>query len=174
MSMKDVLEKAENVEPIARVNGIDVMTFTEANAKTQADMVEGRPDLGVHKMNPDGTLARSNTYYAGVNVERLFQNRYRYIEESDDSGNMKKKLQVVVDHRACDEQASGKVYLGIIPAYVISRGYQKKLRIERVDSILREDFIKNFTRKLDREAMNDILPLIADRVTDVTTDSLSI
>ena len=53
-------------------------------------------------------------------------------------------------------------------------GYQKKLKIERVETISREDFVKNFSRKLDREAMNDILPLIADRVTDVTTDSLSI
>ena len=75
MSMKDVLETAEKVEPLAKKNGIELMTFTEANAKTQADLLEGRPDLGVHKMNPDGTLARSNTYYAGVNVERLFQNR---------------------------------------------------------------------------------------------------
>ena len=174
MSMKDVLETAEKVEPLAKKNGIELMTFTEANAKTQADLLEGRPDLGVHKMNPDGTLARSNTYYAGVNVERLFQNRYRYIEEAGEDGNTKKKLQVVVDHRACDEQASGRVYVSMIPAYVISRGYQKKLSIERVDTVSREDFIKNFTHKLDREAMNDILPLIADRVTDVTTDSLSI
>ena len=174
MSMKDVLDAAEKIEPIAKVNGIELMSFTEVNSKTQADLIENLPDPGVRTMNPDGTVARSYTRYAGVNVEQLFQNRYRYIEEDDGEGNKKRKLQVVVDHRACDEQATGKVYLNILPAYVISRGYQKKLRIERVDSVLRDDFIKNFTRKLDREAMNDILPLIADRVTDITTDSLAI
>lgn len=174
MSMKDVLETAEKVEPIAKVNGVEIMSFHDANAKTQADMVENAPDPGIRTMNPDGTVARSYTRYAGVNIETIFQNRYRYIEEEDGDGNKKKKLQVVVDHRACDEQASGRVYLNLIPAYVISRGYQKKLKIERVETISREDFVKNFSRKLDREAMNDILPLIADRVTDVTTDSLSI
>ena len=167
MSMKDVLETAEKVEPLAKVNGVEIMSFRDANAKTQADMVENAPDPGIRTMNPDGTVARSYTRYAGVNIERI-------LEEEDGDGNKKKKLQVVVDHRACDEQASGRVYLNLIPAYVISRGYQKKLKIERVETISREDFVKNFSRKLDREAMNDILPLIADRVTDVTTDSLSI
>ena len=174
MSMKEVLESAEQATVLAESNGIKVMNFRDQNACQQADLIEGVVDPGVRSMNPDGTVARSYTKYAGVNVDSLFENRYRYIEESDEEGKTTKKVQVIVDYRACKEQKTGRCYVKSLPAYVVSRGFQKKLRIERVDSILDEVFVREFTKKLDRDAMTEILPLIHDRVTDVSMDKLSI
>lgn len=164
MSMRDILQAAEKVEPIAQRNGVKVVSFDDSTVMAQADLTNG-VDLGNRIVNPDGTIARSRAPYAAVNLENFYANRYRKIG---------KVLRVVVDYRAIKEQASGRVYLKQIPCYEIARDEKSgELELKKVCTISDTEFIGDYTHKLNREAMAQILPLITGGI-DVTADDISI
>lgn len=163
MSMKEILQAAENVEPIAQKNGVKVVSFEDSSVMAQADLTNG-VDLGNRIVNADGTIARSRAPYAAVNLENFYANRYRKVG---------KVLRVVVDYRAIKEQASGRVYLKQIPCYEIARNDSGELEMRKVCTITDTEFISDYTHKLNREAMAQILPLITGGI-DVTADDISI
>lgn len=168
MGIKEILQEAESIKPLGEINGVKITTFHDQTILSQADMIEGEVPSGIAQMNPDGTVARSNYKYASVNVDSLFENRFREIEEDG-----QKKLEVVVDYRACKEQSTGKIYRKTVQAFVVARK-GKKLVIERVVLIPDDVFVKDFTRKLDLAAMSEILPLVQVKISDVTPTALTI
>ena len=164
MSIKDVLDKAQKVEPIARVNGMDIVSFDDQMTVAQADMVEGY-DLGNRTLNADGTVARSRVKYASVNVENFYINRFKKTGKS---------YLVVNDYRAIKEQSTGRVYLKQIPAYEIKRDEEtKQLKLSKITTVSDTEFIADFTHTFTREAMAEIMPLLTGGA-EVTAEHITI
>ena len=172
-TIKEILDAAENVTPIGEVNGVKIMSFHDQNVAAQADLINGEVDPGFAQMNPDGSIARSNYKYSAINVDALYENRFRKVVETDAAGEKKEKLQVVVDYRACKEQKNGRIYTKTIPAFVVSRK-GKRLVVENTVLITDDEFIMDFKSKLNMDAMNEILPLIQNAVSDVSPVGLNI
>lgn len=164
MSLRDVLAAAEGVQAVAEKNGMRVVSFEDSSVMAQADLTNG-VDLGNRVLNPDGSIARSRATYAAVNLDSFYANRYRKIG---------KVLRVVVDYRAIKEQSSGRVYMKQIPYFEIVRDDKTgKLVMRKIGAVIDTEFINEYTHKLNREAMAEILPLITGGI-DVTADDITI
>ncbi len=163
MDLREVLKKTEHIEPIGEDNGIKLVSFEEQRDMAQLDIME-KPDMGILSMNPDGTVARTPTRFAAVNLENYYLNRYKQ--------KNKTTIMVVTDYRAIKEQATGRVYAKMIPAYEITR-IDGVLTLSRTVNISDGEFIADFTHTLNREAMKQIMPLLVAGV-GVTHDDLTI
>ena len=164
-SVKEILDAAEKVEPIAEKDGKKIVTFEDAVALADMEGVEPTPKTGMRTYNPDGSLARIRTRAAAINPENYFANRVM---------KLKTKFKVVIDWRAIREQASGQIYIRNIPAYVFARNEKGELFIERIETISDTEFISGYTEELNYDAMKQIAPLIANYGTDVTAIDLPI
>lgn len=151
MAIKDMIERAEAVKPIAEVDGVQIVSFEDYRDTAVAEKVMGNGDTGVRTMNPDGTVASSYHKYAAVNPELWFINRYK---------KDGKRLKVVTDYRAIKEQDSGRVYTSRVIAYVIER-LEGTLTCTGTEYITDEEFVKNFTHKLDIEGAADVKKAIS-------------
>lgn len=166
--MKELYEKVDNVKPLAEKNGEVYVTFEDAAVLNSYNADE--PNTGMQTRNPDGTLASTGKTVHAVNPDYFFMNRYKK------SG---KKLIVISGHtsdgyRCIKEQASGRVFLKTIPAYVIVRDADGKLCLEKQTVISDTEFISEFTAKLDNKSMAEIMPLIATAGGDMSADSMPI
>lgn len=168
MSMREVLEKADNVKPFASSNGIPVVTFDEQVALAEAAIYEQKP-LPVQTLNADGTIARSRYTNVASTTKGYYINRYK-------AG--RGKITVVTDYRAIQGQKSGVVYAKQIVGYVITREKtddgKGALKLEEVVQISDAEFVADFTKTLNREAMEEILPLIYDVGDEHESDALPI
>lgn len=164
--LKDLIRKTEEIKPIGRENGKDVVSIEDQRDQAYLEHLTGQSTLGAVKFNPDGmTVARtpgSNT--VAVNPDTYFMNRIKKVKNA---------LYVVTDYRAIQEQGSGNVYLKQIPAHVIKRDDNGRLFREKTVMITDQEFIGDFIEKLDREAMAQIKPLIEAGV-EVTASGLPI
>lgn len=151
MAIKEMLERAEAVKPIAEIDGVKLVSFEDYRDTAVAEKINGNGDVGVRTMNPDGTVASSFHRYAAVNPEHWFCNRYK---------KDGKRLKVVTDYRAIKEQDSGRVYSARLIAYVIER-IEGNLVCTGTDYISDEEFVKSFTHKLDLEGAADVKKAIA-------------
>lgn len=150
----DLYEKAEEITPLAEKDGEIIATFEDAAVLNSLNAQE--PKIGTQTRNPDGTLARTGKRVHAVNPDYFYANRCM---------KKAKKLYVVSGHtvegyRCIKEQASGHVFLKVLPAYIITRNADNELICEGVISIKDEDFIANYTDKLSNSLMAEILPLI--------------
>lgn len=161
--MREILDIAENAKPIAKVNGKEAVTFEDYMALASADNINNT-DLGLTKFNPDGTPACTNVKRVAINVENFFINRYKLV---------RKTLWIVVDYYCISEQASGKIPYKQVPCYVISRGEDGNLKLDKMTTVSDTEFLADFTHSLDREAMTEILPLLV-KDTGITKDKLAI
>lgn len=161
--MADILNTAEKAQPIAMINGLPAYSFEDNAALASVDNINNK-ELGLTKFNPDGTPARTNTERVAINVGNFFINRYKAT---------KKHLYVVNDFYCISEQASGKIPYAQVPCYVISRGEDGVLKLEKVTTVSDHEFLEDFTKSLDREAMMEILPLLV-KDTGITQDKLPI
>lgn len=157
MGMKEIIESEKGkVKPIAERNGVKIVDYADAKELSDLEMYAPTPDTGDRTFNPDGSLARTRTLHLAINPERRFNNRYRL------KGKLgERKLQIVVDYRALQEQASGRVYLKSIPCYEISKG-EDGYKLDRIITVSDTEFISEFTDKLSVELMKQIAPLIED------------
>lgn len=164
MGMLEVLEEARNVKPITRRGGVDLVTFEDQTKIAQADLTE-KVDLTPRTLNPDGSIARSRYTNAAISPESYFINRYKVKQY---------KLYIVTDYRAIKEQSSGRIYTSTVPAYVLKRNKEDKtLEYEGVVQIGDQEFVSDFTKQLNREAMEEVLPLIY-LAEDYSSDNLPI
>lgn len=161
--MREILDIAENAKPVAMVNGKEAVTFEDYVALASADNINNT-DLGLTKFNPDGTPACTNVKRVAINMENFFINRYKLV---------RKTLWIVVDYYCISEQASGKIPYKQVPCYVISRGEDGNLKLDKMTTVSDTEFLADFTHSLDREAMTEILPLLA-KDTGITKDKLAI
>lgn len=163
MNLKEAIEKTENINPVATVNGVPVVSFEEQRDLAVVDKMTN-PGMGDLDFNPDGTVARTPVRAMAVNLDNYYINRYKQVKNT---------IQVVTDYRAIKEMDSGSVYLKQIPAYVIARDGEGALYCKEVVNISDTDFLAGFTHMLNREAMAQVLPLIVGGV-GITSDDLSI
>lgn len=139
---------------ITNVKGTPIVSFEDQRELGQ-QYVRDHVDVGLRKTNPDGSIARSRYHSAAVNMEWFFDNRYRVVGD---------KLQLVTAQtsdgwKALQGIKTGRVHSKQILVYVFHRE-GKALKFDSTTLISDTDFIAEFTNKLDKEAMKEILPLI--------------
>lgn len=166
--MADLYQKVEKVKPLAEKDGEVFVDFNDASVLNSYNAQE--PKTGLQTRNPDGSLASTGKTVHAVNPDYFFANRYKV---------KGKKLIVVSGHttdgyRCIKEQASGRVFLKSIPAYIIVRDSDGKLALEKQTVIGDTEFISDFTNKLDNKSMAEILPLITSNGSEMTADSMPI
>lgn len=172
-SVKEIIDAAEAVTPIAEKDGRKIVTFEDAAALANMEGVEPTPSTGQRTFNPDGSIARTNRRTAAINPANYFANRYK---------TTAKRMKVVVDWRAIQEQSTGEIYIRNIPAYVFTRektedtpeGSKGELVLIGVETISDSEFISDYTNTLNAEAMMQIAPLIADFGSDITASDMPI
>lgn len=163
-SLRDLIDRTGNVKPIAESHtGTKVVTFADQRDLATMDSMNNS-GLNLVKYNSDGTVARTPIKYAAVNPASYFINRYKKAKDT---------LYVVTDYRAIKEQDTGSVYMKSIPAFAIKRNDKGELTLEKVVTISDDEFLADFTKVLSREAMEQILPLIAVDE-GITTDAIPI
>ena len=165
--MKELYEKVDNIKPLAEKDGEVYVTFEDAAVLNSYNADE--PNTGMQTRNPDGTLASTGKTVHAVNPDYFFMNRYKV---------KGKKMIIVSGHttdgyRCIKEQASGRVFLKVIPAFVIVRDADGKLALEKQTTISDVEFISEFTNKLDNKSMAEVLPLITVGA-DMSADSMPI
>lgn len=163
--LKELIEKTENIKPVAVVNGVKVVEPSEQRDLAVMEKMVGGDTLGTIQMNPDGTVARTPLKYAAVNLDYYYINRYRRVKDA---------YYIVTDFRAIQEQQTGMVYAKQIPAFVVVRDKELgNLKIEKTVMVSDTEFVADYTHTLNREAMAQIVPLLANGV-GVTMDDLAI
>ena len=160
--LKDLIAKTEAVKPIATVNGVKVVEPSEQRDFAVLEKMTDDETLGTLEMNPDGSIARTPVKYAAVNPEYYFINRYKRVKDS------------LYDFRAIMDQQNGSIYAKQITAFVITRDKESgNLKLDKTVMISDTEFVADYIHKLNREAMEQIVPLIANGV-GVTADDLAI
>ena len=171
--LKELYEKVDNVKPLAEKDGKVWVDFEDA--ATLNSYYADEPRTGLQTRNADGSLASTGKTVHAVNPDYFFANRYKV---KGAKGNQ--KLIVVSGHtldgyRCIKEQASGRLFIKNVPAYVFYRDSEtKELVLEKQTMISDTEFISDFTNKLDNTSMAKILPLITTSGNDVSADTMSI
>lgn len=165
--MKSLYEAVDKVKPLAEKDGEVWVNFNDAAVLNSYNADE--PNTGMQTRNKDGSLASTGKRVHAVNPDYFFMNRYKV---------KGKKLIIVSGHttdgyRCIKEQASGRVFLKNIPAYIIVRDSDGNLALEKQTVISDTEFISDFTNKLDNKSMAEILPLITVGG-DMSADSMPI
>ncbi len=165
--LKALYEAVDKVRPLAEKDGEVWVDFSDASILNSYNADE--PNTGMQTRNPDGSLASTGKRVHAVNPDYFFMNRYKV---------KGKKMLLVSGHtsdgyRCIKEQASGRVFLKNIPAYVIARDSDGKLYLDKQTVISDTEFISEFTNKLDNKSMAEILPLIT-AVSDMSADTMPI
>lgn len=170
--LKDLYRKVDEVKPLAEKDGKVYVNFDDAATLNSFNAQE--PKTGMQTRNRDGSLASTGKTVHAVNPDYFFANRYKV---KGAKGNQ--KLIVVSGHtvdgyRCIKEQASGRLFIKNVPAYIISRNDKGELVLEKQTMISDTEFISDFTNKLDNKSMAEILPLITVGTSDVSTDTMPI
>lgn len=154
-TIKDVLRE-QDVKPVTNVHGTPLVTYEEQVRISEQDLREGL-DLNLPRLNPDGTVAGANYSNAAYNPQKFFDNRYYYDKEAGEMTII--TAQTTTGYRAIGDQKTGRIFVKHIPAYVfgIEDG---KLAFKRRVMVSDEDFVANYTHKLNQEEMMKLLPLI--------------
>lgn len=171
MGIKEIAElydKVKEVKPLAEKDGEKFVNFEDAAVLNSYNAQE--PKTGMQTRNRDGSLASTGKTVHAVNPDYFFANRYKV---------KGKKLIVVSGHttdgyRCIKEQASGRLFIKNVPAYIIYRDADGKLALEKQTMISDTEFISDFTNKLDNKSMAEILPLITAVGNEVNTDTMPI
>lgn len=166
--MAELYRKAEDVKPYAEKDGKKFVNFEDAATLNSINAQE--PNTGMQTRNADGSLASTGKMVHAVNPDYFFANRYKV---------KGKKLIVVSGHttdgyRCIKEQASGRIFIKNVPAYIIVRDADGNLALEKQTMVSDTEFISEFTNKLDNKSMAEILPLITSNGSEVTADSMPI
>lgn len=164
MGLREILDRAEKVKPVAELNGKKVMSYEDLRDLTTAEINDPTVQIGVLDFNPDGTPRATPTRNVAVNLDHFYINRFKTVD---------KEIYLVRDYRAITEQSTGRVYLKRVPCYVIKRDAKGKLVLDRMVTVSDDEFIAEFTHILDHKSMAEILPLLTNG-TETTHESLTI
>ena len=170
--LKELYDKVDKVQPLAEKDGKVWVDFEDAATLNSYNADE--PRTGMQTRNADGSLASTGKTVHAVNPDYFFANRYKV---KGAKGNQ--KLIVVSGHtpdgyRCIKEQASGRLFIKNVPAYIIVRDDKGNLALEKQTMISDTEFISDFTNKLDNKSMAEVLPLITAIGSDVGTDTMPI
>ena len=173
MAIQEILDAAKAVKPYAVKDGKKIVSFEDSAALANMEGIEPTPSSGQRTYNPDGSIARTNKLTAAIHKSNYFANRFRATQ---------KKMKVVIDWRAIQEQSTGEIYIRNIPAYVFERvktedtpsGEKGELVITGIEMISDAEFVSGFTDTLSVDAMMQIAPLIANFGSDITASDMPI
>lgn len=147
--------KREIVEVLTNVNGTPVTTF-EDQRDNAVHILRNKGDAGARKVSAGGAVLRSKVINAAVNSHTFYNNRYRLLDDN---------IEILSTHttdgfRIIDElERSGRIPFHQINVAVIKRdGLDLKLVGQK--TVTDTEFIKDFTHKLNKEAMKELLPII--------------
>lgn len=160
-NIAELLERAENVTPIAEKNGRKIVTFEDQRNLALASNI-GDEQIGGLEWNQDGSLARTKGSTAAVNLDYLYANRYKKV---------KNKYYVVTDFRVISGLEENRIPYKQITAYVIG-GDSGKVVCEKIVTISDEEFVRDFTHKLDYESMMKVLEAISKIGVEKESDKL--
>lgn len=175
--MLQLLEEEKEIREnriIAEKDGEVYVNFHDASILNSADAYDTE-DTGLIQRNRDGSVASIGKRVHAVNPDFFFLNRYRV--KTFGKG---KKLYVVSGHtsegfRLIQEQPTGRCFIKTIPVAVISRDSETgKLTFEKMDTVSESEFISEFTKTLDNKSMAEILPLIVDKGSTISADTMPI
>lgn len=172
-SVREVLERADDVTIIAEKNGTKITTIDDATAIANAEFVERQAEgkkasavsAGIRTYNPDGSLARIRSKVSAINPSTYFANRFRKTQ---------KRLWVVIDWRAIIEQNTGRIYIKNIPVWVLVRDESGDLKVDYITTVSDTDFVSDYTNTLSDDAMKQIMPLIANYGSNVSVSEMPI
>lgn len=162
MSLREILDRAERVKPVAEINGKKIMSYEDLRDISTAEINEGGK-INIVEFNPDGTPRNSMTRNVATNLEHFYINRFKTVD---------KEMFIVRDYRAITEQSTGRVYAKRIPCYVVKRNEKGKLYLDRMVTVSDDEFIAEFTHILDHKSMSEVLPLLT--ATDTTREGITI
>lgn len=171
--MLELLEKEKDImenRVIAEKDGAVFVTFEDAAILNSVNAFDPK-GTGMVTRNPDGSVASTGKRVHAMNPDFFFLNRYKL---------KAKKLYIVSGHtpdgyQCIKAQSKGIIPIKTIPCYVVSRDSESgKLVFEKVITITDSEFISDFTSSLGRKAMSEVLPLIAERSSDVSSDEMPI
>lgn len=170
--MLELLEKEKDIMEnriIAEKDGAVFVTFEDAAILNSVNAFDPK-GTGMVTRNPDGSVASTGKRVHALNPDFFYLNRYKV---------KAKKLYVVSGHTpdgylCIRAQAKGVLPIKTIPCYVLSRDAEGALVFEKVITITDSEFISDFTSSLGRKAMSEVLPLIAERSSDVSSDEMPI
>lgn len=168
----ELLSKEEEIRKnriIAEKDGAVYVTFEDAAVLNSANAYDPQ-GTGIIMRNPDGSVASTGKRVHAVNPAYFFANRYKV---------KSKKLYVVSGHtiegyRCIKEQSTGHTFIKTIPCYVIVRGEDGKLALDKVVSITDTEFISDFNSELNQQSMAEILPIITKYNGERTADAMPI
>lgn len=158
---------------IAEKDGQIFVTFEDAQVLNSMDAYEG--GTGYQQRNKDGSLASFGKTTHAVSKTFFFTNRYRV-----KTYGKQKKLYVVSGHtptgfRCIQEQSSGRCFIKTIPVAILVRDSEtNELKFEKMDTVSENEFISEFTKTLDNKSMAEVLPLIVEKGSEITADSMPI
>lgn len=167
--MRELYEKADNVQPFAEKDGQLYVSFEDAAVLNSLDAEDGA-GTGLQTRNPDGSLASTGKRVHAVNPEYFFLNRYC---------KKGKKMHVVSGHtpvgyRCIREQSRGRTFVKSIPCYVFERNAEGEIVLDKTITVSESEFISDFTKTLEHKAMAELLPLMTAYGNDVTADAMPI
>lgn len=169
--LKDAILNAGKVKPIAVKNGTKICAPSDASTLMQEELIDPTPDIGVRKVNPDGSIARSRTVVAQISPSRMYDNRFK---KQGTKGVGYDELWIVP---AIDPKGYRAVVQGLedktIPVYRITKDKDTgEFTLAGKTTVDYQKFHSDFTNKLDEESMKKILPLIALENDDVSSDNI--
>ena len=139
---------------ISNVNGTPLVSF-EDQRNMGVTAVRDKVDVGLRKTNPDGSIARSKYHSAAINTDWFYDNRFRVKDG---------RLQIVTAQtsdgwRAIQGAKTGRIGMKQVMVYEFARE-GKAIKYVTAVMVSEDEFIADFTNKLDQESMKEILPLI--------------
>ena len=75
--LRNALNEADKVKPIAEKNGVKICAPSDARKLIEEELLDPTADLGTRVINPDGSIARSRVLISQVSPERLYDNRFK-------------------------------------------------------------------------------------------------
>lgn len=167
--MRELLDKADKVKPLAEVDGQIYADFEDAATLNNIAKYNG-DETGMQVRNPDGSIASTGKTIHAINPDYFFANRYKV---------KGKKMYVVSGHeptgfRCIQEQKKGRTFIKTIPCYVFSRDENKELVLEKTATVTESEFVSDYTGVLTNEAMAELLPMITSHGVEVTKNDMPI
>lgn len=171
VNIREVIENADKVEPIAVKNGTKIVDPADAKDLLIEELIQPTPDIGQRTMNRDGSIARSRTLVSQMSKAYLYDNRYK-IQGVKGAGY--NELWLIP---AASVKGFRVIIQGMedkdIPVYRISKDKDSgKYILVGKTTVDYQKYHSEFKDKLDEDSMKAIMPLFINEGEDISTVSI--
>jgi len=167
--VRDALDKAKEVKPIAIKNGTKICSPKDAEALIIDELIDPTPDIGQRTLNKDGSIARSRTLVSQVDPAFLYDNRYK-IQGVKGAGYNELWVIPAISPRGFRAIVQGMEDKEI-PVYRISKDKDTgEYFLVGTTTVDYKQYHSEFTKKLDQQSMEKIMPLFGDE--EISADAI--